>query len=242
MAQSLPAMIVPGGGVARTLAMSSQAYSSIEDEMLNDEDFETSSAAERSMIAVPYAVGMGLLEEFGFSKMISKDPLAKSLVMKSINSVLSKKATAETLESSLEKELKSNIAKFGLKVVGGTLAEAETGALQTGLLDVGLKSVYNKIRNYREKATDEDIAKLTGGGYFDTPDNIKEAAVQILEGARDEGIGGFMMTSALTGFEKLSNGEITLFNDDDITKLKELSTDPEMKKMFVAKLRTDMVN
>lgn len=241
VAQSLPGMIVPGGGVARTAAMSSQAYSSIEDEMLNDEDFETSTAAERSIIAVPYAVGMGLLEEFGFSKMISKDPLAKSLVMKSITKVLGKKGTTETLESALEKELKSNITKYGLKVVGGTLAEAETGALQTGLLDVGLKGTYNKIRNYLEDSTDEEIAALTGGGYLETPDNIKEATVQVLEGARDEAIGGAVMTAALTGFEKLSNGEITLFNDDDIKKLKELSSDPEMKKMFVAKLRTDMV-
>ena len=242
VAESLPSMIIPGGALARTAAMSSQAYASIEDEMLNDEDFETTSMADRSLVAMPYAVGMGLLENLGFTKMISKDPLAKSLVMKSITKVMTKKGTTETLESALEKELKSNITKYGLKVVGGTLAEAETGALQSALLDVGLKTVYNKIRNYREEATDEDIAKLTNQGYFNTPDNLKEASAQILEDAAAEALGGTVMTAAMTGFEKLSNGEITLFNDEDITKLKELSSDPEMKKMFVAKLRTDMVN
>jgi hypothetical protein len=242
VAESLPSMIIPGGALARTAAMSSQAYASIEDEMLNDEDFETTSMADRSLVAMPYAVGMGLLENLGFTKMISKDPLAKSLVMKSITKVMTKKGTTETLESALEKELKSNITKFGLKVVGGTLAEAETGALQSAILDVGLKTAYNKIRNYREEATDEEIAKLTDQGYFNTPDNLKEASAQILEDAAAEALGGTVMTAAMTGFEKLSNGEITLFNDEDITKLKELSTDPEMKKMFVAKLRTDMVN
>jgi hypothetical protein len=242
VAESLPSMIIPGGALARTAAMSSQAYASIEDEMLNDEDFETTSMADRSLVAMPYAVGMGLLENLGFTKMISKDPLAKSLVMKSITKVMTKKGTTETLESALEKELKSNITKYGLKVVGGTLAEAETGALQSALLDVGLKTVYNKIRNYREEATDEEIAKLTNQGYFNTPDNLSEASIQVLKDAAAEGIGGKVMTSAMTGFEMLSNGEITLFNDDDITKLKELSSDPEMKKMFVAKLRTDMVN
>lgn len=241
VAESLPAMLIPGGGVVRTIAMGSQAYASIEDEMLNDPDFETTSMTERSLIAAPYAIGMGLLENFGFTKMISKDPLAKSLVMKSINTVLSKKATAETLESSLEKELKSNIAKFGLKVVGGTLAEAETGALQSAILDIGFKTTYNQIRNLYEGKSAEEISKLTGGGYLETPDNLKEAGKQILEDAAAEAIGGTVMTAALTGFEKLSNGEITLFNDDDITKLKDLSKDPEMKKMFVAKLRTDMV-
>ena len=242
VAESLPSMIIPGGALARTAAMSSQAYASIEDEMLNDEDFETTSMADRSLVAVPYAVGMGLLENLGFTKMISKDPLAKSLVMKSITKVLTKKGTTETLESALEKELKSNITKFGLKVVGGTLAEAETGALQSAILDVGLKTAYNKIRNSYENKSDEEIAKLTNEGYFNTPDNLKEASAQILEDAAAEALGGTVMTAAMTGFEKLSNGEITLFNDEDITKLKELSTDPEMKKMFVAKLRTDMVN
>ena len=241
VAESLPAMIVPGGGAVRTLAMGSQAYASIEDEMLNDPDFETTSMAERSLIAVPYSVGMGLLEEFGFSKMISKDPLAKSLVMKSLTKVLGKKGTTETLETALEKELKSNITKYGLKVVGGTLAEAETGALQSAILDVGLKTVYNQARNYYEGKSPEEIAELTGGGYFNTPDNLKEASMQILEDAAAEAIGGTVMTAAMTGFEKLSNGDITLFNDEDITKLKDLSSDPEMKKMFVAKLRTDMV-
>jgi hypothetical protein len=241
VAESLPAMLIPGGSVVRTIAMGSQAYASIEDEMLNDPDFETTSMAERSLIAAPYAVGMGILENLGFTKMISKDPLAKSLVMKSITKVLSKKATAETLESSLEKELKSNIAKFGLKVVGGTLAEAETGALQSAILDIGFKTTYNQIRNLYEGKSAEEISKLTGGGYLETPDNLKEAGKQILEDAAAEALGGTVMTAAMTGFEKLSNGEITLFNDEDITKLKELSSDPEMKKMFVAKLRTDMV-
>ena len=241
VAESLPAMLIPGGSVVRTIAMGSQAYASIEDEMLNDPDFETTSMAERSLIAAPYAVGMGILENLGFTKMISKDPLAKSLVMKSITKVLSKKATAETLESSLEKELKSNIAKFGLKVVGGTLAEAETGALQSAILDIGFKTTYNQIRNLYEGKSAEEISKLTGGGYLETPDNLKEASAQILEDAAAEALGGTVMTAAMTGFEKLSNGEITLFNDEDITKLKELSSDPEMKKMFVAKLRTDMV-
>jgi len=131
VAESLPSMIAPGGKVGSFLGMAAQAYSSIEDEMLNDPDFETTSAADRSIVTVPYAIGMGILENIGFTTAMSKKPLVKSLIIKSIVGAVKKiggDASKEVIENVINKEIKSNIAKFGIRVVGGTLAEAETGA------------------------------------------------------------------------------------------------------------------
>ena len=242
VAESLPAMLMPGGRAARFTALAASAYSSIEDEMLNDKDFETSSVLDRSIVTIPYAIGMGFLENLGVSTMFSKNPLAKSLITKSIAGAIGKvggDATKEIFEDILNKEIKSNMAKFGVKVVGGALAEAETGALQSAALDIGLKKLYNKIAD----ANDGKLAeKLSGGEYFDTPDSFKEGAFKVLEDAAAEAIGGFTLTSIGTGAERIINGDISLYNDKDVEFIKSMSSDPEMKKMFVAKLKTDMLN
>jgi hypothetical protein len=66
VAESAPAMLLGfGGGTASFAGLAAQSYSSIEDEMLNDPDFETSTAEERAVVAVPYAVLMGVLENYG---------------------------------------------------------------------------------------------------------------------------------------------------------------------------------
>jgi len=93
LAESLPAMatsvINPYVGFG---SLSAQAYSSLEDEMLNDPDFETTSLTEMNLIALPYAMGMGILEKIGLSAAMSKNPLAKSLIMKSIQGAVKKTA------------------------------------------------------------------------------------------------------------------------------------------------------
>jgi hypothetical protein len=242
VAESLPAMFTPGGAAARFSTLAAQAYSSIEDEMLNDKDFETSTALERSAIAVPYAMGMGALENLGVSVMLSKNPIAKSLITRSIVGAVGKvggDATKEVFENVLSKEIKSNMAKFGIRVVGGTLAEAETGALQSLALDIGWKGLANKIAN----AYDGKLAQeLTDGEYFDTPDSFKEGAMQVLEDAAAEAIGGFVMTTIGTSAQGLINGRLSLYDEKDAEFLKSMTTDPEVKKMFIAKLKTDLLN
>lgn len=242
VAESLPAMFTPGGAAARFSTLAAQAYSSIEDEMLNDKDFETSTALERSVVAVPYAMGMGALENLGVSVMLSKNPIAKSLITRSIVGAVGKvggDATREVFEKVLSKEIKSNMAKFGIRVIGGTLAEAETGALQSLVLDIGWKGVANKIAN----AYDGKLAQeLTDGEYFDTPDSFKEGAMQVLEDAAAEAIGGFVMTTVGTSAQGLINGRLSLYDEKDAEFLKSMTTDPEIKKMFIAKLKTDLLN
>jgi hypothetical protein len=153
LAESLPAMAMSAipyiGGAVSFTALSAQAYSSLEDEMLNDPDFETTSLTDMNLIAVPYAIGMGVLEKIGLSAAMSKNPLAKSLIMKSIQGTILKtagKGSAELFQNVMNKEIKSNMAKFGLRIVGGALTEAETGATQSLVLDIGYKKLINEIK------------------------------------------------------------------------------------------------
>ena len=242
VAESLPGMLAPGGAIVKVGSLGAQAYSSIEDEMLADKDFETTSALDRSVVALPYAIGMGVLENIGVSTAMSKNPLAKSLLTKSLLSAVKKvggDASKEVIENVINKEIKSNIAKYGIRIVGGALAEAETGALQSAVLDIGLKKLYNSWKDANDGKTAE---KLTEGEYFSTPDTFMGGLSQVAEDAAAEAIGGWAMTTVGTSAQAIMNkGQISLYNDKDVEFLKGLSTDPEVKKMFIAKLKTNML-
>jgi hypothetical protein len=241
LAESLPAMatsvINPYVGFG---SLSAQAYSSLEDEMLNDPDFETTSLTEMNLIALPYAMGMGILEKIGLSAAMSKNPLAKSLIMKSIQGAVKKtagKGSAELLQNVLDKEIKSNMAKFGLRIVGGALTEAETGATQSLVLDIGYKSLINEI-----KKDDRLASELTGGEFFDTPDSFMDGLKMVIEDGIAEGIGGMVMSGAGAISQKVINGNISLYDNEDVDFLKTVSTDNELRKMIVIKLKSDMLS
>jgi hypothetical protein len=240
LAESLPAMatsvINPYVGFG---SLSAQAYSSLEDEMLNDPDFETTPLTEMNLIALPYAMGMGALEKIGLSAAMSKNPIAKSLIMKSIQGAVKKtvgKGSAELLQNVLDKEIKSNMAKFGLRIVGGALTEAETGATQSLVLDIGYKSLINEI-----KKDDRLSSELTGGEFFDTPDTFMDGLKMVIEDGIAEGIGGMVMSGAGAISQKVINGNISLYDNEDVDFLKTVSTDNELRKMIVIKLKSDML-
>jgi hypothetical protein len=244
LAESIPAMATAAipyiGGAVSFTALSAQAYSSLEDEMLNDPDFETTSLTDMNLIAVPYAIGMGVLEKIGLSAAMSKNPLAKSLIMKSIQGTILKtagKGSAELFQNVMDKEIKSNMAKFGLRIVGGALTEAETGATQSLVLDIGYKKLINEIKK-------DDIlsTELTGGELFDTPDSFMDGLAMVIEDGIAEGIGGMVMSGAGAVSQKVINGNISLYDNEDVDFLKTVSTDNELRKMIVIDLKAKMLS
>lgn len=241
LAESLPAMATSVVNPYVSLgALSAQAYSSLEDEMLNDPDFETTPLTEMNLIALPYAIGMGALERYGLRTLMSNNPLAKSLIMKSIQGALKKtvgKGSAELLQNVLDKEIKSNMAKFGVRVLGGTLIEAETGATQSLVLDIGYKSLINEI-----KKDDRLASELTGGEFFDTPDSFMDGLKMVIEDGIAEGIGGMVMSGAGAISQKVINGNISLYDNEDVDFLRTVSTDNEIRKMIVIRLKSDMLS
>ena len=113
----------------------------------------------------------------------------------------------ESIENIVNKEVKSLVGKGVLKVVSGGFAEAETGALQTLVADIGIKKAYNSIR---AAYTGEDLKELTGGEAFGTPQSFSEGLMAVGEGALAEAIGGFAMSTVMVGAQGLINGKISL--------------------------------
>jgi hypothetical protein len=243
VAESAPAMLMGVGGYAASFTgLASQAYSSIEDEMLNDADFETSSAGDRAVVAVPYAVLMGVLENFGLKNVVKGSSFTGGIIKDIlINSMkqMPKDGTKGLLQNIMTKEVKSVLAKGAFKIVNGAIAEFETGATQALVLDIGLKALYNKIS--QSGMTEEQISNLSGGEMFATPDTLGELTSTVLEDGLAEAIGGATMSTFTTVVTGLKNGNISLYNEDDLNYLKEISQDSEFKKIIVAKLKTEML-
>lgn len=243
VAESVPAMLMGGGGYAASFTgLAAQSYSSIEDEMLDDPDFKTLSVKERAVVAVPYAIAMGVLENYGLKNVIKGQSFTGGIVKKILTSSISKMpkgASREVLQSIMDKEVKNLIAKGSLRIINGAIAEFETGATQSLLLDIGLKSLYNKLA--QSGMTEEEVKKLSGGEMFATPDSVGEIASTVLEDGLAEAVGGATIGTFTNVASGLMNGNISLYNEEDLEYLKEISQDSNFKKIIVANLKTEML-
>ena len=242
--ESLPAMAtgVAGKAVGFT-GLALQAYSGIEEEMLSDPDFQYTSAGDRAIIAIPYAAGMGVLENVGLQNLVKGDSfLGKVMMDVAIKSAkkVGANATKEALERVAAKEVESLLAKGLIRVTQAGVAEFETGFTQALVLDQGLKQAYNWIQ--QSGMTEEQRKKLTQGEYFDTADSLKELGSKTFEDGVAEMIGGFTMGSVGTVLQAVVNGNISLYNEDDVKFLKDIATDSDFKKLYVASMKTQMLD
>jgi len=238
VAESAPAMLasLTGSSAASFGALASQSYSSIEDEMLGDEDFKTTTALDRSSIAIPYALLMGVLENYGLKNALKGSSLTSGILKGVISRSLKKMpsgAEKEVLQQIIDKEVKNVIAKGAIKIVNGALAEFETGATQSLVLDIGLKEIYNQ---YKDKTKN-----LTGGESFDTPDSFAEGASRVWEDGLMEAIGGVTISTFSNVSTGIVTGNISLYDEKDLKFLDEISTDTEFKKIIVANLKSDIL-
>jgi hypothetical protein len=242
--ESLPAMATGvAGKAAGFIGLAAQAYSGIEEEMLSDPDFQYTSAGDRAIIAIPYAAGMGVLESVGLQNLVKGDSfLGKVMMDVAIKSAkkVGANATKEALERVAAKEVESLLAKGLIRVTQAGVAEFETGFTQALVLDQGLKNVYNYIQ--QSGLTEEQKKNLTQGEYFDTADGFKQLASQTFEDGVAEMIGGAIMGSVGTLFKAVTTGNVSLYNEDDVKFLKDIATDSDFKKLYVASMKTQMMD
>ena len=61
------------------------------------------------------------------------------------------------------------------------------------------------------------------------------------EGALAEAIGGFAMSTVITGSQLLINGNLSLYNKEDLNFLEDFTSDEQFKKIIVADLKNKMI-
>ena len=193
-------------------------------EQMDDPAFDEISDAEKWVYSGIYGVGMGALENLGFSKSLAKTPAGKTAIRAIFHKTLKdlpKNSTMETLEAELKRNARATILKGGIDIVSASLAEGGTEYTQEGL-DATMKLLYNKIRN-------EDL--------FETYDSFSEFNDSAWEQALLGAAGGSMMQ----GTTKVLSGKASTW-DVDAVKLVDQVLNRDSSKGYKEFLDTQVSN
>lgn len=90
------------------------SYNAIEEEMLSDPDFETTSKADRAVVAVPYALVMGALENFALNRLSKGQAglLGKAILSK-VSRIIPPGSGRVAVENIINSEVKIYLQKEG---------------------------------------------------------------------------------------------------------------------------------
>lgn len=223
LAKSVPAMMGgsgPVGWAQRTAQMYAQVSDNINEEMANNPEFDNISENEKLAITLPIGAAVGTLEAIGFRNVLRNKGLLNGLIVKALGKT-SGTTSARTFNELIKNEVKSGLARGTLVVVGGALAEAETGFAQE-IAESGLKDVYNAIKGKQMFETPESIA-----------DYIKNAAYagaqEAVGGAIIGTLPGFSAAYRKQGFLGMSDMQFELFES--------AANDTKIEKAFIISLQ-----
>jgi hypothetical protein len=228
LVRSIPSMIGGGGTggfIQRTAQMFAQGYDAINEEMTKNPEFENISESEKALVAVPIGIAAGALESIGFSNAINN----KGVINRVVLSALGKsgtRTTAKTFSDLVKNEVESQLAKGSLIVLGGALAEAETGATQQ-LAEFAIKDIYNAAK---------------GKEMFNTPDSFKEYVKEVALAGAQEAIGGFILGAPAAVSAAMSGTGFKGMDDNMFLAFEQAAKDDNMQSAFVAKLKTQVMN
>jgi len=217
------------GGVAQVLAFSFLQSEAMQEEMDADEDFKYVTEGERKAILGPTALTVAVLERYGLRNIIGNKTMMTGL-MNQVTKRLPQGASASLYKSTLEKIIKSNIAKgiytnkgvkFATQVSKAALAEAETGGLQQ-IAEMGYKDVWNEMN-------EKDM--------FDQPELwSKEFWQEAKHAAMAEAVGGFVMGIPGGIVNAYKVGDVDNISDETLELFDAIRGDNITKKAYKEQL------
>lgn len=231
VAKSLPAMI-GGSGWAGAAQRTAQFYTQIADglneEMEKNPNFKDVSENEKQLIMGTVGAAGAVLEEFGLRNVVNSKGLMNGLVMRALGKS-GAATTAKSFSNFIRQDVESMIARGSLKIVGGVLAEAETGAAQQAA-EFGIKDIYGFIKD--KKDTDGNYMKM-----FNTPESFSEWVRDVAVAGAQEAVGGFVlgMPSAVSAAYR-SKG-FKGMDDKTFVAFEAMANDETLQSAFIADLK-----
>ena len=181
LASSLPAMVASSPTAGGSFVV--QSYYAREEEIartLDENPDLEMTEAQKEAYKVTGALVEGALEKIGLSGALKGSPALTKLVTAGvIDKAL--KGTKKVGKETLDRYINETVQEVGKRIAGGTLAEAETGALQQ-LSDDALKAVVNTAQ----------------GEEFFEPKSIANVFKDALYAGAQEAVGGGLISSVST--------------------------------------------
>jgi hypothetical protein len=220
-AGSLPAMI--GTAYTRPLQFFAMSVSGLNREMEANPEFENVSENEKLYLKGIVGGVNAVLEEYGFRNFLKGRALSAEIT-KSLIRKLPTKVTTSQIRNAAIREMSEMGIKFGVPLVSGFLAEAETGTLQQ-INEYYVKSVYNELK---------------GKEMFDVPEfdlSIDSEYVRnVVRAGIQEGIGGFIMTVPRAVSEATRKNGFEAMDDDRFSMFELMHMDSDARKLYEANL------
>lgn len=223
LAESIPAMLGgagPIGWAQRTAQMYSLSTEHVMDEMEENAEFDNISETEKFFVTAPIGIAVGVLEAIGLRNIMSSNPLVLNLVRKALGKSTAK-TTAKTFGEFIRQDVNSLLGRGALIIGAGGIAEFETGFAQE-IAETTIKDIYNNSK-------DKDM--------FQTPDTWTEFFLDALRAGGQEMIGGFIMGTIPAAASMAAGNTLTELSDEKWAMFKEISNDPNYKKMYMADLK-----
>lgn len=216
---------VGGLGVGTLPSFYAQTYYDVKDEIDDNPDFNGVPELEKTLVASTIGLTVGWLEKFGLDKLMSKNPISKTIVnrilLKTVGD-LPKDATAEMLEQAINTNVKALLAKGAINVAGGAFVEGSTEFAQE-FAEGSIKNLYNAMK---------------GKKMFEEPESL---LAQSFEAAYLGAMGGAIMQSPIQATKAITDG-ISNKNKLAIEILEKSVTDSELRSMMVTKIKTQIIN
>ena len=212
-------------GPGATLGTYALSYYSLKDEIDSDPDMANVSEGEKMFLSGIYGGVIGLLDKFGLSKSLSKNPLGKKVVngiMSKVLTSLPKDATADMIEAAVNSEVKSVIAKGIVNTAGGFINEGATEGLQE-FADVTIRDLYNKAK---------------GKELLDKPKTWGEIFERAGESFWLGGLGGAAMSGAAQAVEVPKQ----LRTVGQLKSIERIIDNPDMMDIFTDDLKVKVLN
>jgi hypothetical protein len=220
--ESVPSFL-GGGPVSRLVRLYAQAEDATMRDMENNPMFKDVSENEKRLVSAPISIATAVLEEFGLRNVIASKGLLNGVVARALGKS-GASTTARTFAEFIRNDVDNMIARGTLKLVGGALAEAETGSLQQGA-QLAVEKIYNEVK-------EKEMYKL--------PEDAGGVIADILKAGAQEAIGGFVLgmpTAVSAAYTKKG-----FLGMDDVTfkVFEAAANDENIQKAFVTKLKNQV--
>jgi hypothetical protein len=222
----------PLAKVASFMGFAAMSYNGLEKEILSNPDLKDMPEWQRKTLTIPYAIGMGALEQWGYGKLLrgNKSSVTQQILTSTINAALKKapkNASLESIEALIKGDLKNVLVKVGRGMHSAGMKEFEAEALQAGLLDIGLKELADNVFDLHDA--------------FNSGQTMKDYMETIVSSGAAGYIGGAALGGVIKSVERFSTGKVDIINPTDYEFFRATANDENLKKLYTQSIANDFI-